>query len=567
MSPTGPVVPREAAPEAAADLILYGGSVLSMDARNRRAEAVAVRAGRVLLLGADRDVLRLCGENTLAVDLAGRAALPGFIETHSHPIYFGLQRRFGVDAGTPPNETIADILDRIAAKVGETPPGTWIRGERYDDTLLREMRHPTRHDLDRVAPAHPVYLSHISGHLGTANSLALQIAGITRETADPAGGRILRDAAGEPTGVLAEAPAQRLVLRHLPRYAVEDLREGLEAANEEYVAAGITSAHDTGAGIIAGGQEIGVYRAAIRAGRFRPRLYAFLTEAVFPELAEGRLHPLESAVAGMGDDRFRLGAVKLWADGSIQGLTGALAEPYACAPETTGVLIHPEQADLDRRVRALHDGGWQIGIHGNGDAGIEAILDAYAAALAAAPRPDHRHRIEHCQMAREDQLDRMAELGVCASFFVKHVYYWGDRHRDIFIGPERAARISPLRSAEERGIRFALHSDCPVTPVAPLEGVWAAANRLTRDGAILGPDQRVSVETALRGYTANAAYLAFEEDAKGTLEPGKLGDIVVLSADPTHVPPETIDRIAVELTIVGGEVVYEKVPAAAHDRV
>jgi predicted amidohydrolase YtcJ len=285
-------------------------------------------------------------------------------------------------------------------------------------------------------------------------------------------------------------------------------------------------------------------------------MYGFLTEALFPNLAGGELSPIERATPGLGDDRFRLGAFKLWADGSIQGITGALTEPYCCAPDTTGVLIFPQEG-LDRRVRALHDGGWQIGIHGNGDASIDAILDAYAAALRANPRPDHRHRIEHCQMVREDQLDRMAELGVAASFFIKHVYYWGDRHRDIFIGPERAARIDPLASAERRGLRFALHSDCPVTPVPPLFGVWCAVNRITRNGDVLGAEQRIGVETALRAYTSMAAELAFEESIKGTLEPGKLGDITVLSADPTAVPPETLKDLTVDLTVIGGEVVFE----------
>lgn len=555
---------RLAAPESAADLVLYNGTVLTMDRLGRRGEALAIRDGRVMLVGSSRDVLAFAGERTRVMDLRGRCALPGFIGTHNHPISVGARLRAAVDASTPPNASIADIVERVAAAVARTPPGVWIRGERYDDTLLKEMRHPNRWDLDRVAPHHPVYLTHVSGHLGAANSLALRIAGITRDLPDPPGGAIFRDADGEPTGVLAERAAQSLVAQHLPVMTRAEIVEALAAASDSYVAAGITSAHDTGLGISQGPQAISGFREAVRTGRFRPRVYAFLAEGLFPELADGRLSPVGAGLPGLGDDRFRLGAVKIIADGSIQGLTGALAEPYDCAPHTRGVLTQPGES-LATKVRGLHDAGWHIGIHGNGDAGIQAILDAYAAALAANPRPDHRYRVEHCQMAREDQLDRMAELGVAASFFIKHVYYWGDRHRDIFIGPARAERISPLASAERRGIRFALHSDCPVSLVPPLEGIWAAVNRITRDGKLLGPEQRVSVETALRAYTSGAAALGFEEDRKGTLVPGKLGDVTVLAADPTRVDPMALRDLAVEMTVVGGEVVWARATTPTRD--
>lgn len=544
-------VPLEAPPECAADLILHGGTVLTMDRANRRAEAVAIRRGEIVVVGNDRAALRLAGPRTRVVDLAGRAALPGFIETHSHPMSAGRQRRAGVDVSTPPNETIEDILERVAARVRATPKGDWIQGGRYDDTLLREMRHPTRRDLDRAAPDHPVYLVHVSGHLAAVNTAALVIAGITRDTPDPPGAKIFRDEHGEPTGVLAEDAALSLVSRHLPAATPDEMMEDLAAASAEYVAAGITSCTDASVGP----EALAAYRRAVARHRFLPRVYALVNGRAFLNLEAGSLAPLEATAWGLGDDRFRIGAAKLFADGSIQGLTGALSEPYACAPETRGVLIYTPEA-LAARVRTLHEAGWQIAIHGNGDAAIQAILDAYEAALRAAPRADHRHRIEHCQMAREDQLERMAALGIHASVFVKHVYYWGDRHRDLFIGPQRAARISPLRSAVRRGVRVALHSDCPVTPVAPLAGVWTAVNRITRNGTVLGPEQRVDIEQALRAYTSDAAFLSFEEDRKGTLEPGKLGDVTVLSADPHGVPPDMLDRLQVEMTIIGGEVVW-----------
>ncbi|MGH7659894.1 MAG: amidohydrolase, partial [Vulcanimicrobiaceae bacterium] len=234
------------------------------------------------------------------------------------------------------------------------------------------------------------------------------------------------------------------------------------------------------------------------------------------------------------------------------GFTGALSEPYYCKPETTGFPIYDE-GELSKRIRALRDAGWHVAVHANGDAAIEALVRAYERNSSGG----QRFRIEHCQTGREDQLERIAEHDIQVSFFIKHVYYWGDRHRDLFLGPERAPRISPLQSAHKLGIRFALHSDCPITPVAPLEGMWSAVNRITSGGERLGLEQSVDVETALRGYTSNAAYLSYEEDCKGTLEPGKFGDITILDRDPTAVPAEELDRLRVETTIIGGEIVYK----------
>ena len=544
---------RNAEPAVAADLVLYNGNILTM-AEKSRTEALAIRDGRIVALGRSGDILRLAGEKTRLLDLGGRTALPGFIETHNHPMFYGYNVRIAVDAGTPPNDSIQDILERIAERVRTTPKGEWIRAERYDDTLLRDKRHPTRADLDRVAPHHPVFMTHITGHFSVANSFALHAAGVDAATKDPPGGLIYRDASGEPNGVLAESAAQMLISQHVPELSAEEMLDCLRAAGDEYVKAGVTSTHDLGIGFRGGTEAISAYRRAKDRGIFKPRVYGFLAEQLLPELAEGRLGSFAHAIAGIGNEHLRLAGVKLWSDGSIQGFTGALSEPYFCEPNTTGFPIYDAE-QLTMRIRALREAGWHVAIHANGDAAIEAVIDAYE-------RNDsgpQRYRIEHCQTGREDQLDRIAAAGIQVSFFIKHVFYWGDRHRDMFLGPRRAERISPLASAKRRGIRFALHSDCPVTPVMPLEGIWSAVNRVTSSGRPLGEEQRVDAETAVRAYTANAAYLSYEEKVKGTLEIGKLGDVVVLNADPMSTPPEELRRLAVEQTIVGGEVVYSSV--------
>ena len=264
-------------------------------------------------------------------------------------------------------------------------------------------------------------------------------------------------------------------------------------------------------------------------------------------------------VSGFGDDRLKLGAIKLVQDGSIQGYTGYLAEPYHVPfMGDRDYRGYPRRSreELSEMVLGLHRAGYQIAIHGNGDAAIDDILEAFEAAQEAFPRPNSRHRIEHCQMVREDQLDRIHALGISPSFFVGHAYYWGDRHRDIFMGPDRAARLSPLNSAVKRGIRFTVHDDTPVTPVRPLQLVWDAVNRETTSGKTLGAEQQIPVYEALKSITLDAAWQNFEEADKGSLEPGKLADFILVSADPFQVEPGTIRDIEVSETFVGGKRVF-----------
>ena len=539
---------------AAADTIYHNGPIITLDAQNRAVEAVAVRGETILAVGRLDAVRAAVSREAAEVDLQGHTLLPGFYAAHDHFPSASASAAYNVDLNSPPIGAIASIEDMVNAlreRAGTTPPGDWIVGRGYDDTLVREKRHPTRHDLDRVSTQHPIWITHTSGHLGVANTRALALAGITAESKNPPNGVIRREPdSPEPNGVFEECGS--LVSRHVPARSQTQRLEAMRAANRTYLAKGVTTT------VIAGGgrQTIADLDAAIARGFVDLRFIAMYSGGTAASAAT-----ITGAQPKTDREHLRVGAVKLWQDGSIQGYTGYLTQPYRVQPPGKsgyrGYAMRSRDA-LVKLVLEYHRAGLQLAIHGNGDAAIDDILAAYAEAQRVAPRPDARHRIEHCQMPREDQLERMRQLGVSPSFFVGHVFYWGDRHRDLFIGPERAARISPLRSAREHALRFTVHNDSPVTPVDPLLLVWAAVTRQTRQSDTLGAAQRLSPVEALRAVTSDAAWQNFEEPRKGSIEPGKLADFVILAENPLAIAPQRLRDVAVLETIIGGRSVYRR---------
>jgi len=536
--------------------LYHGGPILTMDSEGRVVEALAVEGERIHAAGSLAELAPWAERHgARRVDLAGRALLPGFVDAHGHFPGTGIYAVV-VDLNAPPIgdvRSLDELVAKLADRAAETPTGEWVVGMGYDDTLLAEGRHPTRTDLDRASTEHPIGIWHVSGHLAVANSAALAVLGIDAETPDPEGGRIRRDPqTGRPTGVLEEEAAhglEALIAEPGPWQSWQIVR----AATQDYLSAGVTTAQN---GYATPGQMRGLAWLSWL-GLLPLRVVLWPSREAALVLLDGELD------LDPGDpDRVRLGAGKLLADGSIQGYTGYLREPYHVPPpgEGPGYRGYPRipPDELAATVSRLHAAGWQVAVHGNGDAAIDAILDAFAAAQRAHPRPDPRHVVVHAQMARDDQLARMATLGVVPSFFVLHTYYWGDRHRERFMGPERAARMSPARSAAAHGLRFTLHADAPVVPMEPLRLIWAAVNRLTRSGAVVGPGQRISVERALRAVTLDAARQHFAEDRTGSLEPGKLADLVLLDRSPLAVPPEQLHQIRVLETIVGGETVWRR---------
>ena len=532
------------------------GDVVTLDAVNPSAQAVAILGGTIVAVGSNAEVEPLAGPDTETIDLDGNTLLPGFYAPHDHFPGAGTVAVHQVDLNSPPigtTETIDQIVAALAERAEKTAPGDWVVGRGYDDTLLAEQRHPTRDDLDRASTDHPIWIVHTSGHLGVANSAALKIAGTTRNTPQPPGGVIRKDArTGEPDGVFEESGG--LISSHIPPLTLDQRMESVKWAVEHYLKQGVTTT------VIASGSRDGLLdlQEARRRGLLKFRIVTMTSKS-----AAGSPSAFEAGgvVSGFGDDWLKLGAVKSWQDGSNQGYTGYFTLPYHTPfkgdAEYRGYPRRSRE-ELVALVRELHDAGYQIAVHGNGDAAIDDILYAYEQAQNRNPRADARHRIEHCQTPREDQLDKIKELDVTPSFYVGHVYYWGDRHRDIFMGPERAARISPLRGALDRGIRFTVHDDTPVTPVDPLQLVWVSVNRLTKSGKVLGPEQRIAVEDALRAVTIDAAWQNFEEARKGSIETGKLADFVVLAKNPLTVEPVEIRDIEILETIVAGRSVWRK---------
>ncbi len=528
-----------------------GAPVLTVGPDNRIAEAFGIDGDRIGAVGSETEVRAWAGPAAQVVELSGGAIVPGFIDAHGHfpgdGVWAGV-----TDLNPPPIgdlETLEELVARMRARAETTPAGEWVTGMGYDDTLLAERRHPTRVDLDRVSTEHPVAILHISGHLASVNSRALRDLGWDASTPDPEGGVIRRDPeTGEPDGVLEENAMESLQAELLSPGLADGLAM-VRLAVERAVAEGVTTAQ---VGYTPTSQ-LRLFPWLSRLGIVPIRLVLWPSMEALDELLDGG-----DPYTTYDPEWVRIGAVKLVADGSIQGYTGYLAEPYHVPPgDDPEFRGYPRIArdELIRRARRYHAAGWQLAIHGNGDASIDDILDAFEAAFAETPADDPRPIVIHAQMTRDDQLDRMAALGVIPSFFSLHTYYWGDRHRDLFMGPERAARMSPAKSALEKGVRFTIHCDAPVVPMEPLRLMWAAVNRKSSSGNDIGPSERITPMQALRATTLDAAYQYRDEDLKGSLEVGKLADFVILSASPLD-DPTRIDEIRVLETWVGGERVY-----------
>lgn len=534
-----------------ADLILIGDNIITMD--ESEIGAVAVIGDRIAATGTAEDMLDMQGPDTRVVELGDRALLPGFIDSHGHLAVVARLIDY-VNVSSPPvgpARSIGDIQTMLRSAIAENDiaPGRWVVGYGYDESLLEEQRHPTRDDLDAVSTEHPVMLLHVSLHLVAANSETLSQHGIDAGTPEPPGGRIRRRPDSlEPNGVLEETAAQPLLLGLL-HASSENFADKARRALEDYAGYGITTAQD-GAAVV---PDVVALRGAAAESPLPIDLVAYYhTMTLNDEQRAG-------VAAEPYANGFRVGGAKFILDGSIQGKTGYLSLPYVEPPDgkNADYRAYPMMpAEVFRKaLDPLIQRNVPLLVHANGDAAIDMMIDAIGASLKGRDIPDHRSVMVHAQMMREDQLDRVKELGIVPSYYSVHPFFWGDWHRRI-LGDERASRISPIRSTIERGIPFTIHNDAPVVPPDVMRLIWITVNRRTRSGHVLGPDQRATVMEALHAVTQGAAYQYFEEDEKGSITPGKQADLVILGANPLAVDADALKDIPVIETISRGCTVY-----------
>lgn len=532
----------------AADAIYINGTVITVDPAKPYAEAFAVTNGRFSAVGTTAEMRRLATPSTKIIDLKGMTVTPGFNDVHLHPVgvYDETSPYYVPWLGPEKVHNMDELIAALKAKAARTPPGQLVSGTRYQDTKLG--RHPTRYDLDKASTEHPISISHSSGHITVVNSYILQASGITKDTKDPPGGSFDRDPDGTPNGVIRES-ARSLLRRGIggngeARVPFADEVQGYLKDFQYFAERGMTSAG------IAGGspQSFRLYEAVRDAGG--PVRMGFM-------FSEGSFQSLQGLGmrSGFGDDRLRVTSMKVFHGNSLSGRTCWLSEPYSDQPGYFGIPPARSQDALDKAFQAMHDAGFQIATHSNGDREIDMVLTAIERAQAKNPRPDARHRIEHASVMNQSLLDRAKKAGVILVF---HSYMWEHGDKLASYGEKRLAMIHPYRTAIDMGIHVAGHSDSTVSAADPLLRIQDMVTRKGENGIGYGINQRVSVEEAIKVWTLDGAYATFEEHDKGSVTPGKLADFAVLRKDPRKVPPDTIKDIVVDATYVGGKNVWQQ---------
>jgi len=538
-----------------ADTIYTGGHIITINDAAPSAEALAVKDGKILAVGAKAVVLKTQGPATKLVDLGGKTLLPGFIDGHSHFINaLSVANQANVYAPPfGPGNTVAGIIGALKKLRDEQhlKAGEMILAYGYDENALPADHQLSAADLDAVFPENPVIVGHVSLHGGVLNSLALKKYGITADTKTPEGGIIVRKpGSNEPAGLLMET-AYMPIFAALPKPTPEQTLLALEKGQKIYAAAGITTAQDGATHA----PDLAIFESGAKAGKLYLDVvaYPFITEM------EGVLQTHPAATFGVYHQHFKLGGIKITTDGSPQGRTAWFTKPYLTGgpggeKDWSGEPTFPVPY-LQGMVKQVYAHGLPLIIHANGDAAIDAVLDAHELALGDKKSGDHRTTIIHCQFVRPDQLDRMAADHMLASFYTEHTYFFATTHI-ANRGRAQAEFISPLKSALARGIRFSNHTDFNVAPIDQLFVLWTSVNRVSREGQVIGASERITPLQGLRALTIDAAYQYREETTKGSLEAGKLADLVILDGNPLTVDPMKIKDIKVLETIKEGKTIY-----------
>ena len=525
-------------------IAIVGGSIIDGTGRPPIPDgAIVTHGSKIIAVGPRNDIT--IPEGAEVIDARGRTVMPGFIDCHTHFILMGIRTLTTLDLSK--TRSLTEVLELIEERISEIPKGSWLEGQGWDESSWPNRRYPSKWDLDPISSEVPIVLTPYYGHLVVVNSVALEAANVSKDTANPPGGEVVKDPeSGEPTGILRDE-AIRLISEVKPPTTKEISLKGLREACAIALRWGCTSIHELDADAI----QLSTYQTAREDGSLRVRAYvmptARFTEEIIDSLGALGLR------TGFGDEFYRIGAAKIFIDGSMGARTAVFTEPYEDDPSTKGLFtISPEE--LKTRVAKAHDYGMQITIHAIGDGGINAALDAYEEALKKNIREDHRHRIEHCEILTEEQIHRIKRLGVIPSMQPNFAGEWGgpEGMYEQRLGPERLKMNNPYRRLIDEGIRVAFGSDCgycPPWPMNPLYGLWAAVRHPVEGSGI-------SLEEAVKGYTLDAAHSSFEEGIKGSLEPGKLADIAVLSRDLAAIDPDEIKNVTVDLTMVGGKIEY-----------
>ncbi|HEY2582594.1 MAG TPA: amidohydrolase [Mucilaginibacter sp.] len=535
-----------------ADLVLTNGNVITLKQKGDRAQAIAMQNNTILAVGSNQDIKKYIGQNTKVIDLKGKTVTPGFNDVHQHPapVYAFEELYAALELDTV--SSMKNLIALLKRKAAIMPKGMMIRGVGYNETKLGGQ--PIRDSLDKASTDHPIQISHVSGHLTAANSFLMDINGIDENTKDPAGGAFERyHGTNKPDGICKESAAGYLHhsknIQYPPKPTPEQEMAGYHLYFNNVLASGITSIGDAHTAP----DKVDVYRKLVDEG-FPMRFNLIIGVEYLDQVLSGKIPQMQT-------DYLRISTIKVFHGNSLSGKTCWLYQPYDMINPVTGKKdyygIPParSQAGLDSLFYKIHHAGWQIACHSNGDREIDMVIAAIENAQKADPRLDPRHRIEHCSITNQGILDKIKKDGIIPVFHC-YMYELGDKM--LVYGPERMAMLHPTKTAGEMGIIYALHSDAPISPYPAMIRVGSAVTRKTKEGIVIGANQCIDAEDAIRAYTYAGAYTTFEEKKKGTLQPGMLADIVVLDADPTTVNPDDIKNIKVNTTIVGGKVVYQR---------
>jgi predicted amidohydrolase YtcJ len=512
-----------------------GGTLIDGTGRPPIQDSVVVIEGERIVAVGERGQVEV-PEGTEIIDTTDMTVIPGLIDAHLHFLWMGMKMIRTVDLS--PTKSIKEAQNEIMVKLSQTKKGEWILGRGWDDSKWEEKRFISKWDLDPFSRDHPIVLTRVCGHMITLNSKAMEIAGITKDTPDPPGGKVNMSPDGDPTGVLSDAG--HLIKPFIPPETKELALEGLKLSNEKALSLGCTGVHDAGLDE----SEIIAYQTALEEGILKARVNIMWRSNLVESI--GTI----GCQSSFRNEMLRLGPAKIILDGSLGARTAALYEPYEDDPSTKGLTLITEE-ELNEQVQRIHGQGFQLAIHAIGDYGIDLVINAIEAALKSSPRKDHRHRIEHCELLSSDQIERIHTLGIIASMQPNFVGEWSgpDSLYEARLGKRRLRQNNPFRALLDEGIRLPFGSDG--MPFHPLYGIHSAVNHYIRDS-------RISLEEAVKCFTLDAAYSSFEEEKKGSVESGKLADITVLEKDLVEVPSEEIKDVLVYMTIVNGELLYSK---------